>query len=127
MAKYGQYSRRPALIERPWRIHPIWRGIGCLFMILIPILAYAGAVVIIREDLSRGWMPVPPEFARAVTIPLVGSVSYLLARLVVAVILALAGFVLLTILYSLLYGFLGPSRYGPLDATPQDSLPKISG
>jgi hypothetical protein len=24
----------------PWRVHPIWRGIGCLLLILVPIIAY---------------------------------------------------------------------------------------
>ena len=126
MAKYGNYSRRPPGKERPWEIHPVWRGIGCLLIVLIPILSYAGAVILVQENNVRGWMPVPPEFARAMVLPVLGRVPYLVANLVVAVILAVAGFVLLTVLYSIFYSLIGPSRYGPMDSPPQDSLPRRS-
>jgi hypothetical protein len=29
-----------------WDVHPIWRGIGCLMMVLIPALAYGTAYTI---------------------------------------------------------------------------------
>ena len=118
MTKYTQYNPRNRTPARPWKVHPIWRGIGCVMMILIPLIAYAGAVWIVQENLKEGWMPVPAEFARAIAIPMLGSTPYLLAYLLVTVVLSLIGFGVFTALYSLIYSLLGPSQYGPLDSPP---------
>jgi hypothetical protein len=37
--------------------HPIWRGIGCMMMIIVPILSYALAEVTMPLLLSRGLIP----------------------------------------------------------------------
>jgi phosphotransferase system glucose/maltose/N-acetylglucosamine-specific IIC component len=123
MAKYGQYSRQPAQKQRPWEIHPVWRGIGCILMILIPVISYAAAVLIVRENLDQGWLPIPPQLARTIILPYFGSVPYFFATLIVAALLALVGFGLITALYALVYGLVGPSRYGPLDAPPEWGRP----
>jgi hypothetical protein len=34
--------------ERPWNIHPIWRGIGCVWLALLPVMAYAAAWMVTR-------------------------------------------------------------------------------
>ena len=39
--------REEAGKRRPWKVHPVWRGIGCFMAILIPIMAWAGAIVMI--------------------------------------------------------------------------------
>ena len=119
MTKYTQYSRRPSEKPRPWRVHPIWRGIGCILMILIPVMSYAGAYLLVQMDKKNGWIPIPREFAVTVTIPLVNyRVPYLWANLIVAFVLAMLGFAVLISLYSLAYRAVGP-RGSPLDAPPQ--------
>ena len=118
MTKYNQYSPRSRAPERPWKVHPIWRGIGCVMMILIPLISYAGAVWLVQENLKEGWMPVPAEFARPISLPFLGSTPYLLAYLLVTVVLSLIGFGVFTALYSLIYSLVGPSQYGPLDSPP---------
>lgn len=118
MTKYTQYQSRGRAPARPWRVHPVWRGIGCVMMILIPVIAYAGAVRLVEENLKQGWLPVPAEFARTITLPVLGSVQYLLAYLLVTVVLSLIGFGVFTALYSLIYSLIGPSKYGPLDSPP---------
>ncbi len=99
-------------------IHPVWRGIGCVMLVLLPMMAYAGATLLVQADLSQGWYPVPAEMARPVNIPLLGSVPYLYANLTVAFVLLLIGYGLLVIVYSLIYRAAKPSRYGPYDAPP---------
>ncbi len=117
MTKYRQYEKAPVKRDR-WAVHPLWRGIGCLMMILIPVMAYAGAVLLVQENLRQRWLVVPREFAQSVTLPLIGKVPYLYANLVTAVILALFGFGLMTVLFNLLYRVIGPPRLGPTDAPP---------
>lgn len=124
MSKYEKYNPRSRQAERPWDVHPIWRGIGCIMMILIPILSYAAAVLLVEENLQQKWLPIPREFAQAVTIPMIGTFPYLYANLLVAAVLSLIGFGILTVLYSFIYSLLGPSRYGPLDSPPVRSAPE---
>ncbi len=118
MAKYGAYGRRPPLPPRPWDIHPVWYGIGCFLTIVIPIMAYASAVLLIQENFQQGWLPIPKELTRTVILPWVGSIPYLFANLILSLLLTIFGFVLLTVVYSLIYQFIGPPRLGPLDSPP---------
>lgn len=115
MGKYNGYQGRRQK-PRPWKIHPIWRGIGCILIILIPVVSYAGAVLLVRENMRQGWIPISYNLARPVTIPLVGAVYYLYANLLAAGVLSILGFASLTVIYSFVYSRVGPSRFGPMDA-----------
>ena len=119
MAKYGAYASQSPPKERPYAIHPVWRGIGCILIVLIPILAYAGATLLVQANRERGWFPIPPMFSRAVELPVFGSVPYLYANLAAGVVLALAIFVILTIVYAFFYRLAGPPALGPTDASPE--------
>ena len=118
MSRYDYQSRIQK--QRPWKVHPIWRGIGCLLIIMIPVMSYAGAVLLVRENMQQGWIPMPYELARPVTIPLVGAVSYLYAYLLAAGVLAVLGFASVTVIYSLMYSRMGPPRFGPTDAPSEE-------
>ena len=116
MAKYDKFNPRSHTGGRPWEIHPVWQGIGCLLMILIPMMAYAGAVLIVQANMEKKWIPFPTELMRTVTIPNIGSFNHLFATLLVAFVLAMLGFALIVFLYSFMYRIVGPPRLGPLDA-----------
>jgi hypothetical protein len=118
MSKYDKFSPRSRIEKRPWDIHPVWQGIGCVMMILIPIMAYAGAVLLVQENITQKWVPMPPEMLRTVQIPNLTSVDHLYGNLLVAALLAFLGFGLLFAIYSMVYSIVGPPRYGPLDAPP---------
>lgn len=116
----GRYRRSYIAEEaqrRQWEIHPIWRGIGCIFMLLIPVMAFAGAYVLVRENFQQRWLPVPSELTTTIFIPLFGTRLYV-ADLVVTVALMVIGFGLVTVVYAFIYRMIGPSPYGPLDAPP---------
>jgi hypothetical protein len=118
MSKYDKFNPRASAAKRPWEIHPIWQGIGCLLILIIPIMAYAGAVLLVQADLEQGWVPIAPELAQTVTIPNVGSFQYLYVNLLVAALLAMLGFGLIVAIYALVYKAVGPPPLGPLDAEP---------
>jgi hypothetical protein len=114
------YMRSAQTKERPWKVHPIWRGIGCVFMLVIPVMAYAGSVLLVEANLTRNWVPAPAVFLQTVLVPLLGKpVDHLYANLTVGFILMLLGYAGLMILYTLMYSLVGPSRLGPLDAPPE--------
>jgi hypothetical protein len=115
----GKY--RPSYIlhnfpPRPWAVHPVWRGIGCVFMILLPIMAYTIAVILVRENFIQQWVTIPRELTVAIVIPNIGRI-YLL-DILLALILLVVGMALFTLVYSAIYRLIGPPRYGPLDAPP---------
>jgi len=123
MTKYTQYSRRPEMEERPWKVHPIWRGIGCIMAIIIPIMSYAGAVLLVQLNQQQGWLPVPRELTSTIYLPFLGNVPSLYANLIVTLVLMLIGYGILTTLYAMLYRVIGPPSLGPLDAPPVRRTP----
>jgi hypothetical protein len=117
MGKYGNRQVPPP--ERPWKVHPIWRGIGCLMLLIAPPVAFAAADMLVKMNMQARWLPMPPEMSRPYTIPEIGyTVDHALASLIVAAILLILGFAVMMIIYSIVYGMMGPPRYGPLDAEP---------
>ncbi len=87
-------------------------------MIIIPIMSYAGAILLVRWDAKTRWIPIPKEFAMTIKIPFVDwSIRYFGANLIVALVLALVGFAVLMSIYALIYRAVGPQG-SPLDAPP---------
>ena len=120
MGKYDKFSAQSRAAKRSWAIHPVWQGIGCMLMFLVPVISYAAAVLIVQENVKQNWVPMPVELIRPVQIPDFGSVDYLFANLLVAAMLTILIFTVMFAAYSLLYRSVGPSQYGPMDAPPDD-------
>jgi hypothetical protein len=127
MGKYGSFKQEA--YKRPYEVHPIWRGIGCLMIILIPLVSIVGAIVLIDSGQKQGWpfpyelmgyprlpqlvykIPVISDIARPIS-----SVNNLLAIAVISVVFMILGFAVISLVYSFAYKAMGPSRYTPLDA-----------
>jgi hypothetical protein len=117
MGKYQPYEI-PRNKSKSSSVHPIWRGIGCFLMILIPIMSYAAAELLIEQNNSTRWVAVPVELAKTVTVPLLGDLPHFYATLAVTILLMVLGFSILTVVFGFFWGAVGPPRYGPLDARP---------
>jgi hypothetical protein len=117
MGKYYSQYRRPPRPERKWRVHPIWRGIGCLMLVIIPMISWAIAGMLVEANKSARWLAIPAGLNSPF-----GSSDLLLTALVAAVV-AIVLFGAYTIFYMLIYKMLGPPTYGPLDAPPQRRKP----
>ena len=125
MGKYDRSSYRTPPPQRPWKIHPIWRGIGCLWFLISPVLAYAVASMLVQYDMKTGFFPIPFDLTRTVTIPLSRYfpinnlvVPNLYANLMVSALLLLVGFGAVMVIYAIIYSMMGPKRLGPMDAPP---------
>src|SRR5690349_8750894 len=59
MSKYTFASQRKAEANAG-RPHPIWRVIGCLIILIVPVISFAGAYLIAQVALAAHW-PVPYE------------------------------------------------------------------
>jgi hypothetical protein len=127
MGKYGSFKQEP--YKRPYEVHPIWRGIGCIMMLMIPLVSIVGALVLIDEGTKSGW-PFPPEImgnprfpALAYQLPVINgvarsisSVNNLYAIALFTIVFMILGFAIISLVYSSAFKVFGPSRYTPLDA-----------
>jgi hypothetical protein len=121
----GRQNMLAAPPRRPWKIHPIWRGFGCLILLIAPVIAYAGAEVLLQLNGEFRWFPAPAELMVPVRIPgLEITIDHLWATAIIGVGLLLLGFALLIVFYGIIYSLIGPSRYGPLDADPHKDMPR---
>ena len=130
MGKYTTYNKQPPK-PRNLGVHPVMRGIGCIMIVVVPILAYGAAVLLVDYGVSHGW-PIPPNWLGRITIhPLLLQLrglepvwNFLLRQndLVANVIFAIAITIviggLMSVIYGYLYSIFGPPRYGPQDAPP---------
>ncbi len=117
--------------ERSWRINPAWRGIGCILFLLVPIMAWVGAVMILQSNLK---FPLPWELNRSVIIPFIHVAAidrvilsinqyfqasgFVFGQFFFTVIFIFIGYGIMAFLYSILYKIGGPPRYGPFDVPP---------
>lgn len=135
MTKYRDASARRAITQRK-QVHAIWRGIGCLMILIVPVVSYILADVTVNLAVQQGWalpyqlmgFPAIPALvwnAAPGLAPLFGFIQgrenlYAVLAIAVALIVILGAFISLG--YSIVYRWVGPPRYGPMDA-PQ---PKVS-
>lgn len=89
----------------PWRVHPIWRGIGFLLLILIPIISYGLAELLLDWFTLRN-----PNFTRM----LAANPSFLSNPLFIkgamTLVISIAIYLAFSTVSSLFYSLLGGRR-----------------
>jgi hypothetical protein len=128
MGKYRRESRDPRSKEK--QLHPIWRGIGCVILVLVPIISFAAASVLMPLLLKRGWVPQQLLFTPQAPVwlwyaPILAEVfQFLFGRYAIfATLILTAVFIILlsgvfSLVYAIMYQTVAPPRYGPMDAPP---------
>jgi hypothetical protein len=130
MTKYRSYERNAKPIRRT-EPHPVWRGIGCFIMLIVPALSLGFSTIMVEAALSMGvdlppgllGYPVMPEILFRVP-GLVGilgwiqSLNNLYAILVGAFVLILVLGTIMSVVYAFIYRLVGPPRYNEFDAPP---------
>jgi hypothetical protein len=132
MTKWNVADRRSrSTVPEKTQIHAIWRGIGCLLMLITPVISFILAGVTVNMALALGWpmpyqllgMPVMPDllWSSPALVPVLGLIQsqanlYAILLVTVSYIVLLSAVVSLG--YAIMYRIVGPSRYGPLDAPP---------
>jgi hypothetical protein len=130
MGKYTTYKKTPPK-PRNLGVHPVMRGIGCIMMIVVPLLSYGIALFLVDYGIRQGW-PLPPSWLEPISIhPLLLSLrglepvwNFLLRQdnLIAVLVFTIATIVVIGGLMSVLYGYIytlfGPPQYGPQDAPP---------
>lgn len=104
--------RETSLEDRAPKVHPIWRGVGFVFMILAPIIGYAASELILAENQKAGWFSIPQNLIVQWQDP------NILVKLIIMVFIALVLYALFTLIYFIIMRVAAPSRYGPYDVPP---------
>jgi hypothetical protein len=127
MGRHRESIRRNTKAAGP---PPIWRGIGCLLIVLVPIISFAAADLSLPFFRAQGMVPrellttpQPPEWLGI--LPVLESAYWfvfgkqgILAILVLTIIYTIFLGGILSVLYAFMYQMTTPSRYGPMDAPP---------
>ena len=130
MGKYTSATRQKEP-PRVTGVHPIMKGLGCLMMIIVPIIAYGSAVLLVNMGIQRGW-PLPSEWLGTPTFhPLLWKVTglygiltfltnqtNLVANVAIAFAITIVIGGIMAVIFGYIYRFFGPPQYGPLDAPP---------
>lgn len=87
----------------PWKVHPIWRGIGCAFLVIVPVISLGLSDILISniED------PLPALLARTLILPGFGEAENFLGRIIIALLISIILFLILTVFGSIMYSILG--------------------
>ena len=127
MAKYQSYQKPKDLPRN--EVHPVWRGIGCLIMVITPIISWAAAMVLLEFGRSQKWpfLYELRDYVRfsdifykipgiLVVANYLSSIPYLKALLIFffLVLILLSG--VFAVLNAVFYRMIGPPRYTALDA-----------
>jgi hypothetical protein len=127
MGKYSKFERRE--VVRPYKIHPIWRGIGLILIVLVPIMAGAAASETAKFARAQNFslmyeMPLTLQLPNILySLPYIGpwAASAATIRDLPAMILFFFLFLMVfsgivSVLYAMVYRMIGPPRYTAIDA-----------
>jgi hypothetical protein len=114
MSRYNQHQAPlPKESKLYPKIHPVWRGIGFLLMILAPIMAYAVTLVFLAGNTTANWIQIPPSLI--VNWP---QDPMILVKVISTLFFTLIFMIVFQFIYFLMMRLFAPPRYGPLDIPP---------
>lgn len=128
----GKYSSRVVKPSMPKRntVNPYMRGIGCLFMMIVPVFSYLVGFELAKKGF--GYQVIPREWYGYISVPPVlanfeglnniagwlAKVPHLPATLAIAAVVMIVVGGILSVIYGWMYSLFAPSQYGPMDVPP---------
>lgn len=116
MSKHNMF--RTELPPKPSKlpIHPIWRGIGCIMISVIPLASYLISSMLIDSREKYAWLIVPEDLImnKYPKDPLI------VVRVLYALIILLVFIALMSLIISLIMKIFAPSKYDPMDVPPEN-------
>ncbi len=118
MSRDTRYGGREQIKPAQKPIHPIWRGIGCGLMIVIPVISYIAADYFITNASQFKWVIIPNDMI--IHLQFVKDV-FILVKLLYTAIFGAVLYLILTLVTFVINRFFGPPRFGPYDV-PLDKV-----
>jgi len=136
MGRYGQNYQKETSNRNPEEPHFIWRGIGCVLMLVVPLISWVLSVQIVNYMLRKGYL-IPTELLGRPTLPAfikgtglyallspLANTNNLYAYLFFTLICIFVISSVISLIYAAVYRMANPYRYGPTDAPPPKRSPK---
>jgi hypothetical protein len=133
MAKYAKYQRP---LKPKKLMNPLWRGIGCILIVVVPLLAFGLTVLFVQPIIATGLVPNQllgyvhfPEWVfrypmLSDTSTFISSLKDLWLNLIIFFVMVLILTSVSSLLYTVVYSIVGPSPYTDVDAPPSKYKPK---
>ena len=127
MSKYVKYRIKP---KPKKELNPIWRGIGCILLVVVPLMAFGLMLLVVPALIATGKVPYQligyvhfPLWAYRVMIVknialFIGSFKDLWLNIIIFWVMVLILTTVASLLYAWIYSLVGPARYTALDAPP---------
>lgn len=116
MGTRKDYRSGDNFVPRRNVIHPVWRGLGCLLIVVVLALSFLAAHLLVEANAEQ--FEIPARLAFSVELGAWGSIRFFLLKAVVGGVLALGISLLGFLLYSLLYRWVGLGKYDSFLVTP---------
>jgi hypothetical protein len=133
MGKYSDSSlKKETSITTKKELSPIWRGIGCMMILGIPVISIIAGTATVQLALDNKWGIIPRQLLGHPRLPDIfyksSGLMYIFnpltkikdfyADAVVSLIYMVLISSIISVIYSAIYSMVGPSRYGPTDEPP---------
>jgi len=109
MGKYGSFTRQ-GVPRKTRTVHPIWRGIGFVFMVVAPFIAFFSTVLLLEENAKQDWFNIPRDLIAS------GADPYLYVKIIGTITIVFLLYALFMLITFFVYRVFGPPKLGPMDA-----------
>jgi hypothetical protein len=99
-------------------IHPVWRGVGFVLIIMVPILSYAATEVLLQANAKSNWFPIPYDLMVKSTDYIQNGDPMLYFKIILTISFMLVMYAVFTMITFVINRLFGAPRYGPLDVPP---------
>ncbi len=107
----NEYPPKPSRLPT----HPIWRGIGLIIMVVLPVGSYLLANLLIENQSRFSWVIIPTDLL----LNKFPKDPMILVRLLYAVLIMIIIGSILAFFTFLTASLFGPPRYDPYDVPPE--------
>lgn len=118
MSKYQTYRKPEQKRVDKYAVHPIWRGVGCLFAIGIPIFSFFVSSWIVNMNMTMHWFVIPKGFI--LDIKWLQMEPLLPTKLLGTVAISFVLYVVFLLITFLSDSLMGADKLGPMDASPEE-------
>jgi hypothetical protein len=111
-----------SLSQKKKEIHPVWRGIGLVMVVVIPVMSYLIALALVNANSVSHWVIYPAAIIfYKLWDPLI------VVKVFVTIVIIFILYAIFTFITALFYKVFGTPRYGSTDVPPEQIRPVKRG